>query len=125
MKKILMKKVLMAVLATFFFVLPLYAGDNVLPNNYRPTDFEAITVADTAIGFTAAKLVPTVVGVFCTLETGQVRFRMDGTDPDATTGHLLEVGQSFTITNRSALANIKFIRTSSTSGALKATYLSE
>ncbi len=119
------KRLILLVIGLCMIPALIFAGETIFVSHLRPSDYEAITVADTAIGFTASKLVTAVAGAFCTLETGQVRFRMDGSDPTSTTGHLLEVGQSFTIYNRAALVNIKFIRTGSTSGALKVTYLSE
>ena len=92
----------------------------------NPSAYEAIAVSTSAIGFTATLIRErSVVGAFITLETGQVRFRMDGTDPSSTTGHLLEIGQSLTLKSRAAVEKIKFIKTGDTSGALKVTYLNE
>lgn len=91
----------------------------------NPSAYEAITVSTVAIGFTAALIRGSVVGAFVTLETGQVRFRMDGVDPSSTTGHLLEIGQSLTLKSRAAVEKIKFIKTGDISGALKVTYLNE
>jgi len=92
----------------------------------NPSAYEAITVSTAAIGFTAALIRErSVVGAFITLETGQIRFRMDGIDPSSTTGHLLEIGQSLTLKSKAAVEKIKFIKTGDTSGALKVTYLNE
>ncbi len=92
--------------------------------------FESITVAGTAIGFTAAQLKPAasatpsdpIIGVTCTLETAQVRWRADGTDPTSSVGHLLEVGQSLEI-DGDELGKTKFIRTGGTSGVLRVSYI--
>ena len=90
------------------------------------TSYEAITVADTAIGFTATKIKPTnataVQGVFCSLETAQIRFTLDGTTPTSTIGHLLGVGQTLTISHAGDIENFRAIRTGSTSGSLRCTY---
>ncbi len=122
-----MKKLIMVLMVMSLFVLPfmLNATEVVFPFHLRPSSFETLApTSGAAIGFSAAKLTTSVAGVFCTLETGQLRFRMDGTAPTTSVGHLLEVGQSFTIYNRAALTNIQFIATSTTA-ALQVTYLTE
>lgn len=57
-----------------------------------------------------------------TLETAQIRFRMDGTNPSATEGHLVEVGDPIVLNSAAQIAAFKAIRTGGTSGVLKATY---
>jgi len=57
-----------------------------------------------------------------TLETGQVRFRMDGTNPTSSEGHLVEVGDTISLKSAAQIAAFKAIRTGATSGVLKATY---
>lgn len=85
-------------------------------------DSEKITVADTAIGFTAAKLTPsssgppTIARVY--LETAQIRFTVHGTDPTSTTGKILEVGQEIEIDSFHDISKFKAIRTGSTSGVI-------
>ena len=102
------------------------AGITVDTGDLNVSDYESITVADSAIGFTAAKIqAAKVKGVFCTVETAQIRFRMDGTSPTSAEGHVLDPGQTLTIINQGTLANTEFIRTGSTSGVLKVTYLKE
>ena len=89
-------------------------------------DYESITVAATAIGFTAAKLAPsnsdTPEMAVCTLETGQIRYRVDGTDPTSAEGHILNPGDSLIVDSLHDLKNFKAIRTGSTSGILKVSY---
>jgi len=89
-------------------------------SEYDIGDFETITVADTAIGFTAAKLKPTTgdfegmkaVEAFFTVETAQARFRCDGTDPTSTVGHLLSSGDNVTIIGKNNVDKFKAIRVS-------------
>ncbi|MEE9354192.1 MAG: hypothetical protein V3U75_01245 [Methylococcaceae bacterium] len=89
-------------------------------------DYESITVADTAIGFTAAKLKPsstdTPKAAICTLETGQIRFRTDGSDPTSAEGHLLKIGQQLIVESFDSMKGFRAIRTGATSGVLKVTY---
>lgn len=88
--------------------------------------FETITVADTAIGFTASEVTPTTgdaVGKVaqvaeCRLALGQIRFRMDGTNPTAAIGTLLEIGETLTIRGENNIRNFRGFRTGTTSGSL-------
>jgi len=95
-------------------------------DDYSYEDYESITVGNTAVGFTAGKIAPSgnvnPVKAFCRLETAQVRFRMDGTDPTSSEGILLEVGETLEITGEKNLRNFRAIRTGSTSGVLKVHY---
>ncbi len=93
---------------------------------------EAITVANAAIGFTASIIQSNPVTlVSCSAETAQMRFRVDGTDPTTSVGHVLEAGQWICIGNCTGLGqasalqqitNFRAIRTGSTSGLLFCTY---
>jgi len=90
-------------------------------SEYDIRDFETITVSSTAIGFTATKIKPTTgdfkgmtaVEAFFTVETAQIRFRCDGTDPTSSVGHLLSSGDSVTIRGKNNVNNFKAIRVSS------------
>jgi len=86
-----------------------------------PFDYESITVADSAIGLTAAKYLDAEHAEI-TLETAQIRFRLDGTDPTSSEGHLVEVGDVITLNSAAQIAIFRAIRTGSTSGVLKVTY---
>ena len=84
--------------------------------------YESITVADTAIGFTASIYQNNYVqSVTCTLETASIRFRLDGTDPTSAEGHLVPAGQSIKITGAS-IAKFKAIRTGAVSGVLRCSF---
>lgn len=83
----------------------------------RTFAFEALAVAGTAIGFTAAtatsaKLARTKV------ESGQIRYRTDGTDPTATVGVIADVGDTITVYGSADILAIRFIRTGGVSATL-------
>lgn len=89
--------------------------------------YEAITVADTAIGITEALIAKASsmygrdpVRAIVTVETAQIRFRDDGGTPQSTVGHLLNIGDSITI-NGPDLRNFRAIRTGSDSASIKVT----
>jgi len=75
-------------------------------------DKEEITVADTAIGLTAAKLTtavkPKEAYIFC--ETGQVRYYYDGSTPTSSSGFILNPYDSLRVKGLPNLTNIRFIR---------------
>lgn len=84
--------------------------------------YETITVANTAIGFTASKITTPVSEAVCTLETAQIRFRVDGTDPTSSEGHLLETGQKWSSVNAVEIGNFRAVRTGAVSGVLRCSY---
>ena len=92
---------------------------------YKCFDFETITVADTAIGLTASKLkvTPQPKMVIITAESGQMRYRMEGSDPSATVGHILQPNASLVLEGTDQLTNTKWIRTGVNSGKLQVSYL--
>jgi len=87
--------------------------------------FEQITVAGTAIGFTATKITPTggtmATIATCRLRTAEVSYTIDGTTPTSAVGTLLEVGDILTLSGHDVLVLFRAIRTGS-SGQLDCTF---
>jgi acyl-coenzyme A thioesterase PaaI-like protein len=81
------------------------------------TTYQALTIADTAVGLAAATTDPTghqqMQYGLGRLETADVRYRMDGTAPTSTEGVLLATGSLIELNGHDALKRIKFIRTGS------------
>ena len=92
---------------------------------FIPYAYESIAVADAAISLTSATYdqVGYNIQAFITLETAQVRWRIDGGDPTSSEGHLLEAGQNLALQDSQAVKNFRAIRTGATSGVIKVTYL--
>lgn len=84
--------------------------------------FEQLTVANTAVGITAAILSPSgqpqIAKCNLRLETAQIRYRWDGTNPTAAVGMILEVGDVLVLDGFETASSIRFIRTGATSGVL-------
>lgn len=84
--------------------------------------WEVITVAASSVGFTAATLNPDGAGpatrCYGRLETGEIRFRIDGGAPTSSVGLLLEIGEQITIDGPANLSRFRAIRTGGTSGSL-------
>ena len=87
-------------------------------------DFENVTVGASAIGLTASKLTasPKPKEAFIMCESAQCRYRYDGTDPDSTTGFLLNPLDTLRIKGTINLNNLKFIRTGANSAKLHICY---
>ena len=91
--------------------------------------FEQITVSTTAIGFTAATAFPTgqrgaIMAVF-TVETADVRFRVDGPDPTATVGDRISAGNPGTACGEENIRRTKFIREDGTDATISVHYYRE
>ena len=88
--------------------------------------FETVTIAAGAIGFTSTEVTPTSgIGLGkiaqiaeCRLDTGQIRFRLDGTNPTATVGTILEIGETLTIKGEANIKKFRGFRTGTVSGSL-------
>ncbi len=96
-------------------------AERVIEIGLTPFAYESVTVADSATGLTPA----TYASATCaemTLETAQIRMQVDGTNPTSSEGHLVEVGDTITLTSAAQIAGIKGIRTGAVSGVLKVTY---
>lgn len=110
MKKYLLSMVMLLIMATVCF-----AADNC----------ETITVADTAIGFTATLISQSGFQANyadCRLDTAQIRFWTNGTDPTTLLGVVLESGDRLYLDKRGDIIRFKAIRTGGTSGVLSCCY---
>lgn len=90
----------------------------------RGTDYsayEAITVSSAVASLTAATILGKESAVI-TVETAVVRFRLDGTDPSATEGHVLAVDDVLELDSSESLAKVRFIRRNGTSATLRCSY---
>lgn len=83
--------------------------------------YEALTVADTAVGVTFAQA-SDAERMIATVETAQVRYRYDGGSPTAADGHLAEVGDVIVIEGSGNITAFRAIRTGGTSGVLRITF---
>jgi len=114
-----MKKILLSMVFLILFVPCLLLAQTM--------DYETITVADTAIGFTISKIAPSsskfATRAFCVLETAEIRFLYSGASPTSTIGLLLEIGGNLQFDSRDAISKFKAIRTGSSSGVLTCIYI--
>src|SRR5437016_932119 len=101
-----MKVILLTCALTLLLVLPGHAVSLIR--------FEQITVANTAIGFTATAITPSgqlqATVASCRLETAQIRWTVDGTTPTTTVGTPLEIGDSITVSGHDLMVTFRAIR---------------
>jgi len=85
--------------------------------------YESISVGDTAVGITSALIVPANGhkngAAWFTIEGGPIRFRIDGTDPTASEGHLVDPGETVDIDGYDNLLRFRIIRTSASATVIR------
>jgi len=81
--------------------------------------FESVTVSSTAVSLPMARL--GFDNALITVETDQVRFRLDAVAPTSSVGHLLDVGDVLALDSADQIANARFIRVTS-DATLRASY---
>ena len=81
------------------------------PTFYSAFGHQKLTVGATAVGFTVPAG-PQVRSVILSCETNSIRFWVDGTDPDSSTGIKLNDGDLLELDNVDNIKNFKAIRIS-------------
>lgn len=87
----------------------------------RATAYESITVSDQVRQLTAAS-VAAANRALVTVENAPLRFRVDGTDPSSSQGHLLNDGDTLTLEDRWNIERFRAIRSSGSDAAIRVTY---
>lgn len=98
-----------------------HSATRVIESGLTPLAYESKTIANTAAGLTAGTY-GKATHAEMTLETAQIRIRSDGTNPTASEGRLVEVGDQIILRSAAQIAAFKAIRTGGTSGVLKTEY---
>jgi len=106
--------------------------NQVIAGVFQPYQFESVTVTDSATALTASYYKDSgsvdtnakrgAVRAVITVETAQLRYRYDGSDPTSSVGHILNIGDVLVLVGPDALANFRGIRTSGTNAVLRVTY---
>lgn len=87
------------------------------------TAFEQVTVDDTAAGIgLTAETYGDATNALITVDTADIRYRLDGEAPTSTSGHLVKSGETLTLQSAADIANFKAIRTATTSAVLSVSY---
>ncbi len=84
--------------------------------------YENLVVSDDVVGFTADTVGKNRDRGFITVEDGNVRYRVDGGDPGADSGHLLESGDTLILDNQVQLQRVRFLAQGNTPATLRCSY---
>lgn len=106
--------------------------NQVIAGIFQPYAYESVTVTDSATALTAttykeSKEVKTnsdrgAARAIITVETAQLRYRYDGSDPTSAEGHILNINDVLVLVGTDAISQFRGIRTGGTSAVLKVTY---
>lgn len=83
--------------------------------------FESLAVSSAAVNLTAATYLNAWHATI-SVEGGAVRYRPDNTNPTASVGHALEVGDVLVLESADAIQRATFIRRDGTDATLSVTY---
>ena len=107
-----------------------FGGFTLETYNRIPGDYEEVTVGDSAVALSSEKIMPTT-GPYARMaaraallssENGDIRFRIDGGLPSASSGHYLTSGDTLVLTGTQAIQQLRAIRNGETDGVLRVTY---
>lgn len=106
--------------------------NQVIAGLFQPYDYESVTVTDSATALTSSKYSDVgsvssnsqrgAARAVITVETAQLRYRYDGSDPTSSEGHILNINDVLVLVGPDAIKNFRGIRTGGTSAVLKVTY---
>ena len=88
--------------------------------NYTTVGYESLTVGNAAVGF--ASIPTTAVRAFITVEDAAIRFRVDGTSPSTSEGHVVNESDIILIESASDIEVFQAIRDDAVDAVLKITY---
>lgn len=98
---------------------------NFIAGLYHPYDDEAITIDGNVKTLTESKYKSTSNGnakrAIITVETAQIRYRVTGSEPSTSVGHLLNADDVIILVGIAAIANFKATKVSDT-GTIYVTY---
>jgi hypothetical protein len=107
-----------------------FGGFTIETYNRIPGDYEEVSVGTSVAELSDDKIMPTT-GPYARMaaraalvssENGDIRFRIDGGDPSASSGHYLTSGDALVLTGTQALQQFRVIRSGDTDGLLMVTY---
>ncbi len=107
-----------------------YGGYVLESYNRIPGDYEVVDVGADVVALSVTKVKPqsgyfankSAFAALLSLETADIRFRLDGGQPSGTDGHYLTSGDTLLVTGTQALKQFRAIRVGATNGTLRVTY---
>jgi hypothetical protein len=107
-----------------------FGGFTLETSSRIPGAYEDVTVGVSAAVLSAGKIKPTTGpyarlsarAVLLSLEEGDIRIRIDGGAPSASSGHYLTGGDNLVISGTQAIQQLRARRSGETNGLLRVTY---
>lgn len=111
-----MKRVSLAILAVVVLTFVLFSNvalcaDHVIILDRTPFAYEKITVTTGAVSQLNTTHIATAGAIFLTVETNNIRYRIDSGNPDINDGHLLAASsyQNLWLADRKAIKELRMI----------------
>lgn len=99
---------------------------NVRTGPGEPYGYESITVSSSVKSLASSLLSPSAtpppVSALFSLESGEIRYRLDGVDPTATEGHILAMADTLVLEGVNTLRQFRAIKTGENEGTLRVSY---
>ena len=93
----------------------------IIVGGLKYTAKESVTVSDSSKALTTATIGRNDQALI-SVEVAPVRFWLNGDEPTASVGHILEEGERLLIMNRTTLHNVRFIRKDGNDATLRVSY---
>lgn len=100
---------------------------NMIADHYTVVGYESITITATVQSLTEAAFTDGVTGeladrAIITVEDAQIRYRIDGTDPTSSQGHLINPFSVIVLHTTRTIRDFRAIRATSTNATIRITY---
>jgi hypothetical protein len=107
-----------------------FGGFTIETYNRIPGDYEEVTAGASVVGLLSQKINPlsgpyarmSARAALMSSENADIRFRIDGGHPSASSGHYLTSGDTLVLTGTQAIQQFRAIRSGDTDGMLRVTY---
>ena len=119
-----MKKLKVLFIALVILITSISANAVTFVQNYdwAPFYYEKVTLSTDAVSRLNQTYREDSKGVFVTIETNSIRFRIDGGDPDANDGHVVIAGGNVYLIDSKSVRNLRMIAVDGTATAIVTYY---
>ena len=120
-------KLLKTALATLLIILLAmspnsFGYDEVVVLDREPYEYRKMWVTNAAVVRLNPTLRAAAGAVFITVELADIRYRIDGGDPDDNDGHPITAGQNFWLSDSYAIENLRIIAAGATGARVVVTF---
>ena len=119
-----MKKLKVLFIALVILITSISANAVTFVQNYdwAPFYYEKVTLSTDAVSRLNQTYREDSKGIFVTVETNSIRFRIDGGDPDANDGHVVIAGGNVYLIDSKSVRNLRMIAVGGTATVIVTYY---